>query len=110
MGKKHSVVPHKNHHLLIFPYVEQMLVTKTNRGDKRTLEGQLKSSTSKRKLIAPSGKLFCCSPAILLFFAANTFVPFQIPPCLLELTCLKPEMRPRPSLCAEDDKGVSFSL
>lgn len=63
--------------------------------------GLLKLSRSKRKLIAPPGKLFCCPPAILLFFAANTFVPCQIPSCLLELTCPKPEMPPRPSLCTE---------
>lgn len=29
MGKKHSVAP-KNHHLLIFPHVKQMRVTKVN--------------------------------------------------------------------------------
>lgn len=52
--------PSTNHHLLIFPDLEQVLVIETN----LSIAGGRLIKASGRTPSAPSGKFFCCPPAL----------------------------------------------
>lgn len=78
-----ALCPSQKHHHLIFPDVEQMLVTKTDLpiSEERLIQwrekdsGRLKLSRSVRKLVAPSGKLFCDPAAITAILCCQHLCP-----------------------------------